>query len=329
LAVGGLLLTHAADGDSAAFIIFVGALMLLRSPFMAMVSTMGEIAELLPSAERTFEVLDVKPTVLDAPNAVPCPQLKRQIVFENVSFDYGRGPVLRDLNLAVNAGEKIGIVGRTGVGKSTLLALMLRFYDPTSGRILVDGVDIRAATLRSVRAQMALVAQQSFLFHATVAENIRYGKPGATDEEVIAAAKTAMIHDEIMAQPLGYETLCGERGGELFSGGQRQRIAVARAVLRNAPILLLDEANSALDAFSERRVQEALDKLVVSRTSLIVAHRLSTLRNVDRIVVFGDGGGIEAIGTHQELLTGSPSYRLLWQEQQGGAETAKAAASGG
>lgn len=328
LVVGGLLLTHSRDGDPAAFIIFVGAMMLLRSPVMAMVSTLGEIAELLPSAERTFEVLDVKPSVLDAPGAVSCPQLKRDIVFENVSFDYGRGQVLRNLNLAINAGEKIGIVGRTGVGKSTLLSLLLRFYDPTSGRILIDGVDIRSVTLVSLRAQIALVAQQSFLFHATVADNIRYGRPGATDDEVLAAARAAMIHDEIVAQPQGYQTLCGERGGELFSGGQRQRIAVARAVLRNAPILLLDEATSALDAFSERRVQEALDQLVVSRTSLIVAHRLSTLRSVDRIVVFADGGGIEAIGPHQDLLTTSPTYRLLWQEQQSGADTAKPAASG-
>ncbi|MGD0088719.1 MAG: ABC transporter ATP-binding protein, partial [Planctomycetota bacterium] len=328
LLYGALRITHAGEVDVAAFVTFLVALVALRGPVGAMVSTMGEMAELLPSAERTFEVLDIEPGIREAPGASPCPVLKHEIAFEDVCFDYGRGPVLKGLNLKINAGEKIGVVGRTGVGKSTLLSLLLRFYDPTSGRILIDGVDIRTVTLASLRAQMALVTQHPFLFHASVAENIRYGKPGASDAEVSAAAASAMVHEEIMAQPQGYQTLCGERGGELFSGGQRQRIAVARAILRNAPILLLDEATSALDAFSERRVQEALDKLVVSRTSLIVAHRLSTLRNVDRIVVFGDGGGIEAIGTHQELLGDSPTYRLLWTEQQGGVGASGAAATG-
>jgi len=329
LLIGALRIIHSGQGDAAAFVTFVLALAALRGPVGAMVSTLGEMAELLPSAERTFEVLDIQPTIREAPNAQACPALAKEIVFDGVSFDYGRGLVLDKLNLTVRAGEKIGIVGRTGVGKSTLLALLLRFYDPTGGRILIDGVDIRAVTLASLRTQTVLVTQHPFLFHASVAENIRYGKPEASDGEVVAAAKAAMIHAEIMAQPEGYKTLCGERGGELFSGGQRQRISVARAILRNAPILLLDEATSALDAFSERRVQEALDTLVVSRTSLIVAHRLSTLRNVDRIVVFGDKGGIEAIAPHQELLDISPTYRLLWNEQQGGADGAKPAASGG
>jgi ABC-type multidrug transport system fused ATPase/permease subunit len=235
--------------------------------------------------------------------------------------------VLKDFSLTIRAGEKLGIVGKTGSGKSTLLSLILRFYDPTSGRILIDGVDIRSVQMASLRSQMALVAQQPFLFHASVEDNIRYGRPSATDEEVIDAAKSAMVHDEIMQQPEGYKTLCGERGGELFSGGQRQRIAVARAILRNAPILLLDEATSALDAFSERRVQEAIDKLLLSRTSLIVAHRLSTLRNVDRILVFQEEGGVEAIGTHEDLLANSRTYRGLWTEQHPG-ETGASAAAG-
>jgi len=328
LLIGALRIIHSGQADAASFVTFILALAALRGPVGAMVTTLGEMAELLPSAERTFEVLDVQPTIREAPAARPCPVLRKEIVFEGVCFDYGRGPVLKDLNLRINAGEKIGVVGRTGVGKSTLLALLLRMYDPSSGRILIDGVDIRSVSLASLRAQMALVTQHPFLFHATVADNILYGKPGAGAEEVVSAARSAMVHDEIMAQPLGYKTLCGERGGELFSGGQRQRIAVARAILRNAAILLLDEATSALDAFSERRVQEALDKLVVSRTSLIVAHRLSTLRNVDRIVVFGDGGGIEAVGPHQELLEASPTYRLLWTEQQGGASGQEARAVG-
>jgi len=318
----------ASEFDANSFLIFFAALALTFSPVRAMMGTLSELAEFLPSAERTFEILDVKPTIVDLPNAAVCPVLQKEIVFENVSFDYGRGMVLNNLNLTIHRGEKIGIVGRTGVGKSTLLALLLRFYDPTRGRILIDGADIKSVSLASLRAQMALVNQHPFLFHASVADNIRYGRPNATDDEVIEAARAAMIHDEIMQQPENYRTLCGERGGELFSGGQRQRIAVARAVLRNAPILLLDEATSALDAFSERRVQEALDQLVVSRTSLIVAHRLSTLRNVNRILVFAEGGGIEAMGTHQELLRTSPIYTLLWNQQQGmeGAESAVAQA---
>jgi ATP-binding cassette, subfamily B, bacterial MsbA len=317
LLIGGRRYVQDPGLDATNFVVFVAALGLLYGPVRAMMGTVGELAEFLPSAERTFQILDLKPTITDAPNAVVCPALKNEIVFENLSFDYGRGMVLKDLNLTIRVGEKIGIVGRTGVGKSTLLALLLRFYDPSSGRILIDGTDIKTVTFGSLRGQMALVNQNPFLFHASVMDNIRYGRPNSSDDEVLDAAKAAMIHDEIMAQPEGYKTLCGERGGELFSGGQRQRIAVARAVLRNAPILLLDEATSALDAFSERRVQEALDKLVVTRTSLIVAHRLSTLRNVDRIMVFGSEGGIEAIASHAELIETSPTYRLLWNEQHG------------
>ena len=315
LILGGIQVMESGQ-DPNDFIVFLGALGMLYGPVNAMVGTLGDLAELLPSAERTFEILDLNPTIVDAPNATQCPVLTHSIVFDKVSFDYGRGPVLNEVSLSIRAGEKIGIVGRTGAGKSTLLALLQRVYDPGAGRILIDGAEIRSVTLSSLRSQMALVNQKPFLFHASVGDNIGYGRPGSSEQEIIDAAKTAMIHDEIMAQG-GYQTLCGERGGELFSGGQGQRISVARAILRNAPILLLDEATSALDAFSERRVQEAIDKLVISRTSLIVAHRLSTLRNVDRIVVMGTGGGVEAVGTHQELLISSPTYRLLWNEQNG------------
>ena len=315
MVVGGWRYAQKPDADPKAFLAFAAALAMLYNPVKAMITSVGEMAELMPSADRTFQILDIQPTIVDAPGAAVIPPFSREIVFENVDFDYGRGMVLKNLNLTIRAGEKIGIVGRTGVGKSTLLSLVLRFYDPTSGRILMDGVDLRAATMASVRAQMALVTQSPFLFHATVAENIRFGRPDASDAEVVEAAKIAMIHDEIMQQPEGYATLCGERGGELFSGGQRQRITVARAILRNPRILLLDEATSHLDPFSERRVQEAIDKLLASRTSLIVAHRLGTLRNVDRILVFGPTGGVEAIGTHDELLKSSATYRSLWNEQ--------------
>lgn len=207
-------------------------------------------------------------------------------------------------------------MGRTGVGKSTLLSLLLRFYDPVAGRITMDGTDLRDFTLASLRGQMGYVVQDPFLFHATVLENIRYGKPDATEEQVVAAARDAAVHDEIVALPNGYETYVGERG-VLFSGGQRQRINIARALLRDAPILLLDEPTSALDASSEQRVQEALNRLMAGRTSLIVAHRLSTIRECDAIVVFADAGGIEAVGSHAQLLESSPTYRRLHEQQSG------------
>ena len=312
---GSRVLEHPSRHNIADFGIFLAALGMLYEPVSAIMQTIGEIAEYLPNAERIFEILDVQPSIADAPNAIVCPSLTNEIVFENVDFNYGSGAVLRDFKLVLRRGEKLGIVGRTGVGKSTLLSLLLRFYDPTSGRILIDGADVRSVTLASLRSQIALVTQQPFLFNTTVAENIRYGRPGASDEDVIAAARVAMIHDEIMSKPLGYKEMCGERGGELFSGGQKQRIAIARALLRNAPILLLDEATSALDSLKERSLQEAFDKLEANRTCLIVAHRLSTLSNADRILVFGDEGGVEAVGTHTELMASSPTYRNMWTAQ--------------
>ncbi len=316
LAWGGTrVMDHPSRRAVADLLIFIAALAMLYEPVSAIMQTIGEIAEYLPNAERIFQILDVKPTIADAPGAVVCPKLSKEIVFDTIGFDYGRGAVLRDFKLTLRQGEKLGIVGRTGVGKSPLLSLILRFYDPTTGRILIDGTDIRSVTLASLRSQIALVTQQPFLFNATVAENIRYGRSDATDEEVIAAAKTAMIHDEIMSKPLGYKEMCGERGGELFSGGQKQRIAIARALLRNAPILLLDEATSALDSLKERSVQEAFDKLEANRTCLIVAHRLSTLANVDRILVFGEQGGVEAVATHAELMSTSPTYLNMWNAQ--------------
>ena len=298
------------------FLVFAGACGMLYNPLRGLFSVFGEIAEFVPSAERTFEILAIRPSIADTPESVDCPRLSREIAFENVTLDYGRGPVFTNLNLTIRAAERIGIVGRTGIGKSSLLALLLRFYDPTAGRILLDGVDIRAVKLSTLRNQIALVTQDPFLFHTTIEENIRYGKPDAAFAEVEAAAKAAAIHPEVLEKPEGYRTVVGERGVTL-SGGQRQRIAVARAILRNAPILLLDEATSALDSAVEQQVQEALDRLSAGRTTLVVAHRLSTVRNADRIVVFGDEGGIEAVGTHEELLARSPTYQRLWARQSG------------
>ncbi|MCW8130756.1 MAG: ABC transporter ATP-binding protein [Planctomycetota bacterium] len=303
------------------FVIFQATIGMLYQPVKTMLTLVAELAEFVPQAEATFEYLDTKPAIGDAPDAVVCPRLAHEIRFENVTFDYGRGPVFSGLDLSIRKGERIGIVGRTGVGKSTLLSLMLRFYDPQKGRVTIDGVDIRKATLRSLRSQIALVTQEPFLFHASIEENIRYGKPDATKQEIVAAAKDAAIHDEIMSFPERYATPAGDRGTTV-SGGQRQRIAVARAILRNAPILLLDEATSSLDSASEKLVQQALDRLAEGRTSLIVAHRLSTVRDADRIIVFGDAGEIEAVAPHDELLRISHTYRKLWERQAGVAAAA-------
>jgi ATP-binding cassette, subfamily B, bacterial MsbA len=300
----------------ASFVAFLAALSMCYNPLRGMLSSFGELAEFVPSAERAFELLDTKPKIVDAPNATVCPTLQKEIVFERVTLDYGRGPVFRDLDLRIKVGERIGIAGRTGIGKSTLLSLLLRFYDPTGGRILIDGEDIRNVKLSSLRVQMALVTQDPFLFHTTIEDNIRYGKPGASMDEIASAAKAAAVHDEILQQPDGYKTIVGERGVTL-SGGQRQRISVARAILRNAPILLLDEATSALDSSIEKQVQDALDELSRGRTTLVVAHRLSTIRTADRIVVFSDEGGIEAVAPHDELLQTSATYRHLWERQSG------------
>jgi ABC-type multidrug transport system fused ATPase/permease subunit len=310
---GGLKVTRGEMGASD-FITFVLAASSLYGPLKAMMGALGELAEMVPAAERTFEVLDRRPKIEDKPAAIACPPLKKTVVFENVTFDYGRGPVFRDLNLTVRQGEMVGIVGRTGIGKSTLLSLLLRFYDPADGRILMDGTDLRDIQLASLRAGIGLVTQDPFLFNASVADNIRYGRPEASDEEIVKAAQAAAIHAEIAALPDGYSTRVGERGGT-FSGGQRQRIAVARAILRNAPLLLLDEPTSALDAESERLVQDALDRLSENRTTLIVTHRLQTLKRANRVVVFADAGGIEAAGSHEALLATSPTYARLWQER--------------
>jgi ABC-type multidrug transport system fused ATPase/permease subunit len=298
------------------FLVFIASMAGLYTPIKGLISAVGELAEFVPCAERTFELLDIKPDIRDAPGAEPCPPLERELAFENVTLDYGRGPVFRGLNLRVRKGEKVGIVGPTGAGKSSLLSLLLRFYDPVSGCVKLDGRDIRQVTLSSLRRQMALVTQDPFLFHAGIEENIRYGRPEATRAEVEEAAKAAAIHDDIAALPEGYATVVGERGVTL-SGGQRQRVAVARAILRNAPILLLDEATSALDSATEQQVQAALDRLAAGRTCLVVAHRLSTVKDADRIVVLREDGSVEAVAPHQELLRASPTYARLWAHQTG------------
>jgi ATP-binding cassette, subfamily B, bacterial MsbA len=262
-----------------------------------------------------FSILDSESTVQDAPDAVALTSSRGQIDFENVRFRYADTKIdaLNGINLHIERGKTYALVGASGAGKSSLLSLILRLYDPTSGAVKVDGHDLRSITQKSLREQIGLVTQETFLFHDTILNNIQFGRLDATPEEIYEAARAAYAHDFIMAQPRGYQTLIGDKGC-LLSGGQQQRIAIARAVLKNAPILLLDEATSSLDSESEKQIQKALEKLTAGRTVIAIAHRLSTVLSADQIVVM-DAGRIKEIGTHAELLEKSGYYRRLYDHQ--------------
>jgi subfamily B ATP-binding cassette protein MsbA len=274
----------------------------------------GQLREGTGAVQRVFEIIDTLPTVVDAPDAVDLGPVAGRIELDGVSFAYdGDRHVLRDLDLVVPPGEVLAVVGPSGSGKTTLVALIPRLWDVSRGAIRIDGRDVRGVTTGSLRAQIGLVPQEATLFGGSVAENIRYGRLDATDAEVEAAARAANAHDFIAALDAGYGTPVGDRGQRL-SGGQRQRIAIARAILKDPPILLLDEATSALDNESERLVQEALDRLMQGRTTLIVAHRLSTIRAAHRIAVLDDGWLVE-LGTHDELLERDGLYARLWRLQ--------------
>jgi subfamily B ATP-binding cassette protein MsbA len=302
------------------FIGFIFTLFLLYEPFRRLIRTNYTIQQGLAGADRVFALLDTPLEITDAPNAIVLHGIEQGIVFDDVTFRYEAGaePVLRNINFRIPAGKVVALVGMSGGGKSTLADLIPRFYDVSDGRITIDGIDIRNFTIASLRAQMAVVTQFTFLFNDSVLHNIAYGAPNRSQEEIVAAARAANAHDFIMQLPRGYDTHIGDLGVRL-SGGQRQRLAIARALLKNAPILILDEATSALDTESEGLVQEALERLMANRTTLVVAHRLSTIRHADSIVVVVRGRIVES-GTHDELLADGHEYRKLYELQFGEAE---------
>ena len=286
----------------------------ISNPIKRVTRTIGNIQKALAAAERVFNVMDLPEEVRNLPGATVLPPVRGDIVFEHVSFAYNTGEeVLHDVSFEVKPGQVIGLVGPSGAGKSTIASLLPRFYDVTGGRITVDGIDIKAVTLDSLREQVGIVPQETLLFNGSVYDNIKYGRLDATEAEIIDAAKAANAHEFILNLPKGYETQLGDRGVNV-SGGQRQRIAIARAILKNPHILILDEATSALDTESERLVQEALDRLMVGRTSFAIAHRLSTIKNADRILVLEDGKLVED-GNHEQLMAMDGLYAHLYKIQ--------------
>ncbi|HJU62940.1 MAG TPA: ABC transporter transmembrane domain-containing protein [Candidatus Binatia bacterium] len=295
------------------FMAFMAAMFLMYQPFKSLTRTYTLLHQGLAGAERVFEILDEPPSIKDKPDAQIAPRFAKAIEFHDVSFAYGAKPVLNRVNLTIRAGEVVALVGISGAGKSTLADLIPRFYDVSSGRITIDGVDIRDVTLATLRSQIGIVTQHTFLFDDTVRNNIAYGDPQRGMEDVAAAAKAAHADEFITSMPNGYDSVIGEMGMQL-SGGQRQRLAIARALLKDAPILILDEATSALDSDSERMVQDALERLMTERTTLVIAHRLSTIRKADRIVVLVDGSIAEE-GTHEELLARKSEYSRLYSLQ--------------
>ncbi len=293
---------------------FVMAIRVMHTPLNLIHNQYLQIQTQHASVCRIAEFLDTQPEIRDTACPKPLPIAPRVIACEKVEFSYGINKVLKDVSFTVPAGESVGIVGPSGSGKTTLLNLMVRLYDPQSGRVLFDNHDLKEFRLSDVYDKVAIVAQEPFLFSTSVRENIRCGRPAASDQEVEDAARAAFIHEEILGMPNGYDTLIGV-GGRGLSRGQAQRINVARAFVKNAPILLLDEATSSLDSVAETNVQEAIDRLQKSRTSFVVAHRLSTLRNADRLLVLNHGR-IAGFGRHEELLQDCALYRRMWESQR-------------
>ena len=310
-----LLYVYADNLPAAKFIALIGGIFLLYDPIKTLTRIHIMMQRSIQATVEIFRIIDSKPTVKDRADAIALPRPSGLIELERLTFRYEGGitDAVQDLNLRIEPGRSYALVGASGAGKSTILSLILRLYDPTSGAVRIDGHDLRSVTQKSLRAQVGLVSQDTFLFHDSIFNNIRFGRLDATKEEIYAAATTAYAHDFIMAQPQGYETVIGDKGC-LLSGGQQQRLAIARALLKNAPILLLDEATSALDSESEQQIQIALEHLAKGRTVIAIAHRLSTILSADQIVVM-ESGRIKEIGTHAELLDKSGYYRRLYDLQ--------------
>jgi subfamily B ATP-binding cassette protein MsbA len=296
------------------FVAFLVALLKMYEPIKRLTGVNNGFQQAMGASEQVFKFLDVRPDVVEKPNAVDLRPFQKGIVFDHVDFEYEDGvPLLQDVNLRINQGEVVAIVGSSGAGKTTLANLIPRFFDVTRGRILIDGHDVRGVTISSLRGQIGMVTQETILFNDTVFNNICYGRKPQNEAEVVEAARVALAHDFIMEMPQGYQTIIAERGQRL-SGGQRQRIAVARALYKNAPLLILDEATSELDTESELLVQRALNNLMAGRTVLVIAHRLSTVRRADRIVVL-DRGTISEVGTHEDLVRRGGIYQRLHELQ--------------
>jgi ATP-binding cassette, subfamily B, bacterial MsbA len=295
------------------FFSFLTALIMLYEPVKRLTNVNNTIQQGIAGAHRVFSIIDLVPEIRDKEGAVELPRISKGIEITNVTFRYEEAAVLRNINLSIRAGEVIAFVGMSGGGKTTLVNLIPRFYDIAEGSISIDGIDIRDVTVKSLRGQIGIVTQQTILFNDTVRNNIAYGDIDKSEEEIVLAAKAANAHGFIMNLPEGYDTVIGEQGAKL-SGGERQRISIARAILKDAPILILDEATSSLDTEAEIEVQDALENLMMGRTTLVIAHRLSTIRNADRIVVLVDGEIVE-IGNHETLIEAKGEYHRLHNMQ--------------
>lgn len=318
LVAGGFLIARGEmlPGDLAMYALYIG---IFISPIQILVEFTEMLQKGISGFKRFLSVVETAPEIVDAPDAKYLSDVKGSIAYNDVSFRYNdEEPVLSHVSFQIPAGKSVALVGPSGGGKTTICSLLFRFYDVTGGSVTVDGQDVRKVTLKTLRSSIGLVQQEVYLFGGTIRENIAYGKPGATDEEIIEAAKKANIHDFIMELPDGYDTFVGERGARL-SGGQKQRISIARVFLKNPPILILDEATSALDNESERHIQKSLEELAKNRTTITIAHRLSTIRNADEIIVIDDQNIAER-GTHKELLAKGGIYAKYYEMQFEGLE---------